>query len=47
METGLDPAPATVQLSASTLLEVASFTIQGHIASWARLLCAPVMLELG
>lgn len=38
METGLHPAHATVQLSASIQLEVASFTIQGHIASWARLL---------
>lgn len=38
IETNMDSAHATVRLSDSTLMEVASFTVKGHVASWARLL---------
>lgn len=37
IETRLDPSPATVRLSNSTLMEVASFPVKDHVASWARL----------
>jgi 4'-phosphopantetheinyl transferase len=36
IETSLDTAPATVRLSPSNHVEVASFPVEGHIASWAR-----------